>query len=100
MARTSSPRTRRVAKPTRTDLVGDLNRQVRAFTESERDERDDALWKTRRVARFLDVSPETVLRYYRQGRLRGHRLAGQRNVLRFRRQDVLSFIDAARPVDQ
>lgn len=60
---------------------------------------DDALWKTRRVARFLDVSPETVLRYYRQGRLRGHRLAGQRNVLRFRRQDVLSFISHAETLD-
>jgi Helix-turn-helix domain len=60
---------------------------------------DDALWKTRRVARFLDVSPETVLRYYRQGRLRGHRLAGQRNVLRFRRQDVLSFIGHAETLD-
>jgi hypothetical protein len=55
-------------------------------------QRDEALWKTRRVARFLDVSPETVLRYYRQGRLRGHRLAGRPNVLRFRRRDVLAFI--------
>jgi hypothetical protein len=100
MARKPSPRARRVAKPTHTHLVDDLNRQVTAFTEHEPDDRDDALWKTRRVARFLDVSPETVLRYYRQGRLRGHRLAGQRNVLRFRRQDVLSFIDAARALDQ
>ncbi len=63
-----------------------------AFVVEEERRHEDALWKTRRVARFLDVSPETVLRYYRQGRLRGHRLAGQRNVLRFRRQDVLAFI--------
>lgn len=68
------------------------------FTLANRDrEQEPALWKTRRVARFLDVSPETVLRYYRQGRLRGHRLAGQQNVLRFRRQDVLSFIDDDAP---
>ena len=73
-----------------------------AFLDQDHDERrsDEALWKTRRVARFLDVSPETVLRYYRQGRLRGHRLAGQRNVLRFRRQDVLSFINDAPARDQ
>jgi hypothetical protein len=62
--------------------------------------RDEALWKTRRVARFLDVSPETVLRYYRQGRLRGHRLAGRPNVLRFRRRDVLAFIGDAEALEQ
>jgi len=100
MARKPAIPTPRAATASHTDLFADLNRQVSALAESEPDERDDALWKTRRVARFLDVSPETVLRYYRQGRLRGHRLAGQRNVLRFRRQDVLSFIDAARAVDQ
>jgi hypothetical protein len=73
-----------------------------AFLDRDDNDRrsDEALWKTRRVARFLDVSPETVLRYYRQGRLRGHRLAGQRNVLRFRRQDVLSFINDAPARDQ
>jgi hypothetical protein len=72
-----------------------------AFAEGEHDQQpEDVLWKTRRVARFLDVSPETVLRYYRQGRLRGHRLAGQPNVLRFRRRDVLSFIDDAQALDQ
>jgi hypothetical protein len=69
-------------------------RTLLALADSDR-EQEPALWKTRRVARFLDVSPETVLRYYRQGRLRGHRLAGQQNVLRFRRQDVLLFIDDA-----
>lgn len=63
------------------------------------DNESDALWKTRRVARYLDVSPETVLRYYRQGRLSGHRLAGQPNVLRFRRQDVVAFIDGAQAGD-
>ena len=69
-----------------------------AFLVEEERRHEDALWKTRRVARFLDVSPETVLRYYRQGRLRGHRLAGQRNVLRFRRQDVLAFITTDEPI--
>jgi hypothetical protein len=70
-----------------------------ALADNEPEQPDDALWKTRRVARFLDVSPETVLRYYRQGQLRGHRLAGQPNVLRFRRHDVLTFIDDAPALD-
>lgn len=69
------------------------------LADAEDADREEALWKTRRVARFLDVSPETVLRYYRQGSLRGHRLGGRRNVLRFRRQDVVSFLDEDQPLE-
>ena len=41
MARKSFSRTRRVAKPAPTDLVGDLNRRVRRVRGSDRDDSPD-----------------------------------------------------------
>lgn len=82
------------------DDVHPLALLIHADQQQQQQQRDEALWKTRRVARFLDVSPETVLRYYRQGRLQGHRLAGRPNVLRFRRRDVLAFIGDAEALEQ
>lgn len=52
----------------------------------------DRLLTTRQVADYLGFSPETVLRRYRAGELRGIRLAS--NVLRFRENDLRSWLNA------
>ena len=53
---------------------------------------NDRLLTTRQVAEWLGFSPETVLRRYRAGELRGIRLAS--NVLRFRESDLREWLDA------
>jgi excisionase family DNA binding protein len=45
---------------------------------------------TRKVAQFLGLSPETVLRRWRRGELPGYRLAS--NVLRFRGSDLETWL--------
>ena len=47
---------------------------------------DDRLWTTRAVASYVGVSPETILRRYRSGELRGVRIST--NAIRFRQSDV------------
>lgn len=50
------------------------------------------LWNPRQVAEFLNVSPETVLRWHRSGKLPGgHRLSS--NVLRFDRDELDAWLD-------
>lgn len=51
----------------------------------------DPLLRTRAVADYLGVSPETVLRRYRAGELPGVRLAS--NVLRFRESAVEAWLE-------
>ena len=51
----------------------------------------ERLLTTRQVAEWLALAPETVLRRYRAGELRGIRLAS--NVLRFRESDVEAFLE-------
>lgn len=50
----------------------------------------DRLLTTRQVADVLGLSPETVLRRYRAGELRGIRLAS--NVLRFRESELEAWL--------
>jgi excisionase family DNA binding protein len=52
------------------------------------------LLTTRQVTELVALSPETVLRRYRSGELRGIRLAS--NVLRFEREAVEAWLEAAR----
>ena len=54
----------------------------------------DRLLTTRQVAEYLGLSPETVLRRWREGSLPGYRLAS--NVLRFRESDVEAYLEARR----
>jgi excisionase family DNA binding protein len=56
----------------------------------------DRLLTTREVAELLRVSPETVLRWHRTGRLPGGRRLGS-NVLRFDRGEVEAWLDGTRP---
>jgi excisionase family DNA binding protein len=55
----------------------------------------DRLLTTREVAAFLGVSPETVLRRWRAGKLPGYRLAS--NVLRFRESEIEEWLEGTRP---
>ncbi len=55
----------------------------------------DRLLTTRRVADFLGLSPETVLRRWRAGELPGYRLAS--NVLRFRELEIEAWLEGTRP---
>jgi excisionase family DNA binding protein len=50
---------------------------------------------TREVATMLRVSPETVLRWYRSGKLPGGRRLGS-NVLRFDRHEVEAWLAGTR----
>ena len=52
---------------------------------------NDRLLTTRAVAEYVGLSPETILRRYRAGELRGVRLAS--NVLRFRPGDVAAWLE-------
>jgi len=54
----------------------------------------DRLLTTRQVADYLGFSPETVLRRYRAGDLKGIRLAS--NVLRFRASSVEAWLEDCR----
>ena len=54
----------------------------------------ERLLTTRQVADLLSLSPETILRRYRDGSLPGYRLVS--NVLRFRETDVEAFLAARR----
>jgi excisionase family DNA binding protein len=56
----------------------------------------DRLLTTREVAALLRVSPETVLRWYRSGKLPGGRRLGS-NVLRFDRGEVEAWLEETRP---
>jgi excisionase family DNA binding protein len=51
---------------------------------------------TRETAGLLRVSPETVLRWYRTGKLPGGRRLGS-NVLRFDRSDVEAWLEGTGP---
>jgi len=53
---------------------------------------NDRLLTTREVAKFLGLSPETVLRRYRAGELPAIRLGS--NVLRFRESELEAWLDA------
>ncbi len=55
----------------------------------------DRLLTTRKVAEFLGLSPETVLRRYRAGELLGYRLGS--NVLRFRESEIEAWLEGTRP---
>jgi excisionase family DNA binding protein len=50
----------------------------------------ERLLTTREVAAAVALSPETILRRYRSGELRGVRLSS--NVLRFRPEDVQAWL--------
>ena len=52
----------------------------------------ERLLTTRDVAELVSLSPETILRRYRAGELRGVRLGS--NVLRFRESDVEAWLEA------
>jgi excisionase family DNA binding protein len=52
---------------------------------------------TREVAALLRISPETVLRWYRSGKLPGGRRLGS-NVLRFDRAEPEAWLEETRPV--
>lgn len=51
----------------------------------------DRLLTTRQVAEYVGLSPETVLRRYRAGELRGIRLGS--NVLRFRQSELEAWLE-------
>ena len=53
----------------------------------------DRLLTTRQVADLLGLSPETILRRYRQSELPGFRLAS--NCLRFRESEVEAWLEAS-----
>jgi excisionase family DNA binding protein len=53
----------------------------------------ERLFTTREVAELLSVSPETILRWYRAGRIKGVPLAS--NVLRFRESAIDAMIAEA-----
>ena len=53
-----------------------------------------ALWTTREVAEYLHVSPETVLRWNRAGKLRGFPIAS--NALRFDPDEVRAWLEGCR----
>ena len=55
----------------------------------------ERLLRTRDVAELLDVSCETVLRWYRSGKLPGGRRLGS-NVLRFSEPELEAWIDGTR----
>lgn len=55
---------------------------------------DDRLLTAREVAELLGLSPETVLRWWRDGRIPGFRLKS--NVLRFRRSEIESWLEGHR----
>ncbi|MGI8478472.1 MAG: helix-turn-helix transcriptional regulator [Gaiellaceae bacterium] len=55
----------------------------------------DRLLTTRQVADLLALSPETVLRRWRNGELPGFRLAS--NVLRFRESEIEAWLEGTRP---
>lgn len=52
------------------------------------------LWNTRQVADFLGVSPETVLRWHRSGKLRGFPIST--NALRFDPDEVRAWVAGTR----
>ena len=52
----------------------------------------ERLLTTRDVAELVSLSPETILRRYRAGELRGVRLGS--NVLRFRPEDVDAWLES------
>ena len=54
----------------------------------------ERLLTTREVAELVALSPETILRRYRAGELRGVRLGP--NVLRFRPEDVEAWLEGDR----
>ena len=56
----------------------------------------DRLLTTREVAAMLRVSPETVLRWYRGGKLPGGRRLGS-NVLRFDADELAAWLEGTRP---
>ena len=51
----------------------------------------DRLLTTRQVAEYVGLSPETVLRRYRAGELKGIRLGS--NVLRFRVSELEAWLE-------
>lgn len=54
-----------------------------------------APWTTREVAEYLHVSPETVLRWNRAGKLAGSR--SRQNALRFDPDEVRAWLEGTRP---
>ena len=54
------------------------------------------LWTTRQVATFLNVSPETVLRWHRSGKLPGG-FPISTNALRFDPDEVRAWLEGTRP---
>jgi excisionase family DNA binding protein len=56
----------------------------------------DRLFTTRAVAEMLAVSPETVLRWHRSGRLPGGRRLSS-NCLRFDRVELEAWLEGTRP---
>jgi excisionase family DNA binding protein len=56
----------------------------------------DRLLTTREVAELLALSPETVLRWHRSGKLPGGRRLGC-NVLRFDAREVEAWLEGTRP---
>jgi excisionase family DNA binding protein len=54
-----------------------------------------ALLTTRAVATWIGVSPETVLRWYRSGKLPGGRRLGS-NVLRFDEAELRAWLEDCR----
>jgi excisionase family DNA binding protein len=57
---------------------------------------ESALWTTREVAEYLNVSPETVLRWHRSGKLPGGRRLSS-NLLRFAQAEVEAWLDGLSP---
>jgi excisionase family DNA binding protein len=55
----------------------------------------ERLLTTRDVAAFLNVSPETVLRWHRSGKLSGFQIAT--NALRFDPDEIRAWLQGTRP---
>lgn len=53
-----------------------------------------SLWTTREVADYLNVSPETVLRWHRRGKLRGFAISS--NALRFDEDEIRAWLEGTR----
>jgi len=58
---------------------------------------DDDLLKTKEIAKFLRVHPETVRRLARSGKIEGIRLEGRKGGYRFTRKAIDRFLETRKP---